>query len=257
MGYYRRLPLEGLDNARDLGGYPCPDGVTRYGVFIRSELPSSLTAADLDYLKQLGLTTVLDFRGTPEIRTAPDVLSREDFVRYHHMPAFDEEVSRGADMGEKRPAPPDMDRASFQWGSHYAGMAEEHKAWVKSVLELLAEAPGAALFHCTTGKDRTGIITALLLGLCGVAREDIIADYCVSQVYLKTMYSTMRHLLPGGDEMELSDPFFSTAPENMETLLDHIDGKYGGIEPYLRNGCGVEEATLAALRAKLLERRCA
>ncbi len=93
-------------------------------------------------------------------------------------------------------------------------------------------------------------MTALLLGLCGVADEDVIADYCVSQVYLRWIYDRMKAKM-GPERAAEQDPFFVTAPENMETLLKHLNEDYGGVPGYLR-ACGVSEETAAALKARLL-----
>ena len=244
MSNYRRLPLSGLKNARELGGFPTRSGATKFGVFIRSELPQGLTEEDKLFLKEYGVKEDLDFRGSFEIEHTRDQLEGEDWIRYIHMPMFDITVA-GGNSGVRRL----IDDKDFTWGDHYIEMAETHKDWVKKVLERLSEAEGTVLFHCTTGKDRTGIITALLLGLCGVCREDIVADYCVSQVYLLPMFLRMQKFLDGGGK-SLEDPFFSTAPEHMVKLLDHIDKKYGGIEWYL-SGCDTSAETITKLREKL------
>lgn len=248
MREYRRLPLEKLDNARELGGFPTPGGVTAYGVFLRSEIPSSLTDGDIRFLKEYGLKMVIDFRGKMEIEKTPDVLAAEDWIEYLHMPMFDEAAARGVAKGSLEPLP-----ADFSWGKHYIQMADSRKAWVKEVLEALAGCAAAALFHCTTGKDRTGIVAALLLGMCGVADNDIAADYCVSQVYLQDMYKTMSHLMPVGAGGDMSDPFFSTAPENILMLLRHLNSQYGGISEYVA-ACGVSGETVDKIREKLIRR---
>ena len=246
MTAYRRLPLTGLINARELGGYNIPDGTTKYGVFIRSEVPSKLTDSDLEFLKNYGVTTAVDFRGGEEIEKAPDMLAGMDWVSYHHLPLFDEDAAQGAVKKQRYPG----DTADFNWRDHYIAMAETHKDWVLQVLQTLADAPGAALFHCTTGKDRTGLISAAILSICGVSREDIIADYSVSEIYLRPLYLNMTHLMPPGFKADLSNPFFSTAPDNMRSLLEHMDEKYGGMSGYLTD-CGVSEQLMDRIRQKL------
>lgn len=242
---YRRLPLDGLANARELGGFPMPGGATAYGKFIRSEIPAALTERDIEFLKNYGLKMVIDFRGSTEIAQTPDALAGLDWIEYINLPMFDEASARGAKKKSSEPLP-----ANFSWGGHYVSMTDGAKPWVKNVLEAMARCDGAVLFHCTTGKDRTGIMTAMLLGLCGVADNDIIADYSVSQVYLQEMYKTMTHLMPPGTTSDMSDPFFSTAPENMLALLTHINEKYGGIPAYIES-CGVLPQTEKELRKRL------
>lgn len=248
MYQYRRLPLTGLDNARELGGFAASNGgVTRYGVFFRSELPAELNATDLSFLRDRGLTTVIDLRSREEIVLTPDALAGQDWINYIKLPMFDSMAAQGS--GHSKAAP----HMNFSgWGAHYIAMAETYRDWTVNVLTELARADGAVLYHCTTGKDRTGLVTVFLLGICGVSNEDIIADYCVSQVYLRRKYMTMKHLMPPGMSDDLSDPFFSTAPDNMFELLEYLDGKYGGVCGYLRD-CGATEELLSRIRDKFLE----
>lgn len=248
---YRRLPLSGLKNCRELGGYAVPSGITKYAVCLRSEVPSALTPEDISFLKDYGLTTVIDFRSTPETKHVPDVLAALPWINYIVLPMFSEAAAAGANPGPDNREPPKFDE-SFSWKDEYIHFAERHKSWVHDSLEAIAAAPGTVLYHCTTGKDRTGIISALLLSLCGVSNEDVIADYAVSQIYLKEMYRTMTHLLPDKDRDNISHPFFSTAPVNMEAFLDYIDSHYGGCAPYLKT-CGISDNVAATLRAKLTE----
>ena len=247
---YRRLPLDGLVNARELGGFPTRDGkLTKYRVFVRSEAPRTLSARDVTFLRDYGVTAAVDFRGDRETEREPSCLSDAGWLRYLRSPTFNDQVAfatRGTSAG-----PP---VTSFvDWRVKYVEMAEDYKGWVKATLELLASADGAVLYHCATGKDRTGVITALLLGLCGVSDADIIADYCVSELYLAPVYE---RLIAGfkkhwpDEPVSLSDPFFRTAPENMAALLRHLNDAYGGIPDYVE-ACGVDRSAAGLLRRRL------
>ena len=243
MEKYRRLPLEGLCNARELGGYPTPGGATKYGVYIRSEVPRILTEADKRFLRDYGVVMDIDFRGDRECSRVKDALKEEPWLEYVHLPTYDEAAANGrAPDGTAL-----LSRADFCWGEHYIAMAEGNKAWLLRVLTAMASAQGTVLFHCTTGKDRTGIVTAALLGLCGVPPLDIAADYCVSQVYLKPMYQQMEHYYEDGRNTEPSDPFYHTAAENMEMLLAYIAENYGSMEQYLLS-CGATPQLLETIR---------
>lgn len=262
---YRRLPLDGLGNARELGGYAFDGGVTRYGVFLRSELPQEMSESDIKFLKDYGMTTDIDLRGKFEAKSAPDALADCDFVNYMNLSMVDPRVGQTGD-GEDAPPPPPPGGPGgpggpgpgapggpgddFTWGTHYISMAKDNMEWVRTVLTALADAPGCALFHCTTGKDRTGIITALLLRLCGVSREDVAADYSVSSTYLRPVYKRLSMLTPAGKDGDYSHPFFSTAAENMIMLLDHIEGEYQTVENYLK-ACGLGDEVLEKLKNKL------
>ncbi len=249
--HYRRLPLKGLHNARDLGGYPTASGgATRWGVFIRSEAPSGLAPSDLDYLRTLGVTTSIDFRGDREIKRQPSDLNGPDWVQYLRSPAFNKQVG----FATRDPGATPI--ASFVgWAETYVEMIEGCKDWVRQTLEYIAGSAGTVIYNCTTGKDRTGIISALLLGLAGVAEEDIIADYCVSEVYLEPVYERLRQVFMAQWPLEvihLSNPFFKTVPDNMAVLLRHLREAYGGIDAYVR-ACGVPDAARAQLRERLTD----
>ena len=240
--YCRRLPLEGICNARDLGGFFVPDGVTKFGIFLRSDVPSILSADDICFLKNYGLKNVMDLRSSDECAAVPDVLSLDKSISYINVPMYDKMAAKGTRSAADECKP-------FSWADHYIRMVEENKLWVLNVLSALEKAQGCTLIHCATGKDRTGLVAMVLLGLCGVSDEDIIADYSVSQIYLKPLYEK---LIKDGASRTLSDPCFSTAPENMALLLTHINSVYGGIPSYLKT-CGVSDDLIASLRKRLFQ----
>jgi len=241
MRKYKRLPIKGIPNLRDLGGWPLPEGMTAYGVFLRSALPQCVSEEDIELLKDHGLTTVVDFRSEEECLKAPDALSNAEGIRYINASMFDAAAAGGA--LRIRTA------EDFSWSGHYIRMAESKKAWMAKVITILAEAEGCTLYHCTTGKDRAGLISALLLSLCGAEKEDIAADYCVSQVYLRERYAAMERDKPlcGGD---IDAPFYRTEPAAILAFLKHLEDNYGGAEGYLLD-CGAEKGVIEAIRTKL------
>ena len=240
MQRYRRLPLDGMMNARDLGGYAVSGGVTRFGVFLRSDVPALLTEDDLCFLRDYGLTTVVDLRSDREQQKAPDILAQQSWIDYCTVPLYDKAAAHGECL----------DGRTFSWADHYIRMAENGKDWIRQVLTVLADAPGCALFHCATGKDRTGLISAALLGLCGVSDADIAADYCVSRIYLSPLVESLER---SGRIGAASDPFFATQPENILELLFHLRGTYGSLPAWLAS-CGVSERTADALCERLIDR---
>jgi protein-tyrosine phosphatase len=248
--YYRRLPLTGLHNARDLGGYPTPTGATRFGVFLRAEAPCALTDADIRALREYGITTTIDFRGDREVRERPSSLVDADGIAYLRSPTYNDQVAFGAKPTDKGPAVTSFVR----WGEKYVEMADTCKAWVAQTIDMLTDADGGVLFNCTTGKDRTGIMSALILGAVGVSFEDIIADYCISEVHLQHVY---KPLIEGYNTMfpeynaTVTDPFFRTEPSSMAQLLLHLKERYGGVPEYLLD-VGVKPETIERLRDKLV-----
>lgn len=247
---YRRLPLTGLINARELGGYPTENGgITKYRVFIRSEVPRNLTVSDVAFLRDYGIKTSIDFRGNKEVARQPSYLKDVDWITYLRSPTFNRQVAFGSRPPEGGPPV----SAFVDWGEKYVEMAENCKIWVRETLDLLLRSDGAVIYNCTTGKDRTGMISALLLGLAGVSDDDIVADYCVSQIYLTPVYIELRKAFLKQwplEELHLTNPFFKTDPENMSALLAHFKEKYGGVTAYITD-CGLSDAVQTALRRKL------
>lgn len=144
-------------------------------------------------------------------------------------------------------------------------MAEESRQWACDVLAIAAENPGALLYHCTTGKDRTGLMTCYLLSIAGVGREDIAADYCVSQIFLEPVYNRIRsgkmRLGPASEDgakqkmppmPPMDDSFFQTPASAMLTLIDYLTNNMGAWMEYLRK-IGVPDATMDCIREKLIE----
>ena len=247
--YYRVLPLNGLVNARDLGGYATKSGgVTKFGRFIRHEVPVGLTESDLVLLKEYNVTDSIDLRSTKEATSRKSELASVPWIHYSNIAMDSRQAASGAAMRIEE---------FVRWGEFYIRMTDKNDEWLRSVLTTMAEAPGAVMFNCTTGKDRTGIISALLLGLAGVSDEDIIADYCLSQVYMRSKYLELCKTLPpmmlsDGTEWEydLDHPFFQTSPDNMAVLLNHLYKNYGNIEGFIKN-CGISDEIIEKLRQKL------
>ena len=150
----------------------------------------------------------------------------------------------------------------FDWGKQYRSMAEDNPAFFRAMLPLCLKEPGALLYHCTTGKDRTGLLSCVLLSIAGVSREDIAADYSISQLYLGPVYERMKNgtmklgLQKDGKPTRVpdggSERFFATPAKAMLDLIDGLDRDYGGVVGFIRS-CGVEEETILGLRRKLTE----
>lgn len=257
----RRLPLKGLCNARELGGFPAKGGkTTNYRCFVRSEVPRKVTEDDISYLRDYGMTCSVDLRGDQEVERMPSLLKDLPWARYVRAPMFTRQAAMGAQSREEKDKYSRHPAEEFiPWGELYINMVEDYPQWTKTVLELAADEKGTMLYHCTTGKDRTGILTALLLSIAGVDRDDIIADYCVSQVYMRPVYIELMELMPpyidaDGNVLNptIDSPFFRTAPENMRQLLDHFDSNYGGAVQFAMS-CGADRDTIEAIRHKLTD----
>lgn len=240
----KHLPVPGLSNCRDLGGFAAENGITRYGVFLRSEAPCGIPQAGIDWLRNYGVTETFDLRSEEEIRWRPSGLAQA-------LPYRILSLSGGAETFEKKNLP----QGEFSWDKVYIKRAREHGDWIRETVTACAEAEGCVLFHCTTGKDRTGILTCCLLGAVGVSREDIAADYCLSQVYLQDMFAAMRSgsLSIRREPSNFEEYVFQTPFTAMAKFYDFFTEEYGGVRKYLLHA-GVTEETLARLETKLVER---
>lgn len=244
--------LDGLDNARDLGGYPARDGsVTRFGVFIRSEFPAFLSEEDVAFIKHYGIRHSLDFRGDDELAHNLSFMSRIDFVGYKQHAMYKNSLADRLGNTKEVYWP----TATADWGDAYIDMVELHKDWVWEGLEFAAFCDGGLQFNCATGKDRTGVFAALLLGIADVSEVDIVADYCISQYYLTRVYEAMNFVPPyGGESKSITDPYFLTEAKNMKKLLRYINDRYGGIASYVSD-IGVSSNAVAAIREKFIGRQ--
>jgi protein-tyrosine phosphatase len=247
----RRLLLNQCYNTRDLGGFATLDGGrTRFGCFLRSAAPCELPEEDIEALLSYGVTATMDLRSDGERKARPSSL-RERGV-YYEESLFAE----AAIYGQAPPPPPNSG-----WLEKYIDMAESAPQWAVRTLTIAAETEGCLLYHCTTGKDRTGLLTCYLLSLAGVPKEDIAADYSVSELYLEPVYEKMRSgSLPLGHPAGGKNPpppsqdegFFHTPASAMLGLIDYLDKTYSSVENFLRKA-GLSDEVIHRLREKFVE----
>jgi protein-tyrosine phosphatase len=239
----RRLAWEGLLNARDLGGYPTADGrQTRWGAVVRSDSPASLTPAGRLALLDYRVRSIVDLRLPGEVAAHPNPFAEPDThgVAYTNVSFLD-------------PAAPPPEDDDIRLADDYKGMLDRFRGPVAAVMAAIANAPeGGVLIHCAAGKDRTGLIAALLLGLVGVAPETIAADYALTAECLRPRNEAWLENGPGDrDERAALLARFAPTGEVMLEVLDDLSERYGGVEPYLLEA-GVTAADIARLRARLL-----
>jgi protein-tyrosine phosphatase len=239
----RLIPLEGAVNFRDLGGYPVAGGWrTRWRVLFRADGLGDLTPADFDIMRALDIRTVIDLRSGDELeRGRFDVDSHP--VTFYHFPII-----------EQLPDPDEFDRRPGLLGSQYQEMLRDAGVPIRSVLEILASPEALpAVFHCTAGKDRTGVLSALVLSLLGVDEETVVADYALSGEAMIRLRAKLLVKYPAGREaIEGISEVFSARPEQMEQLLDHMRAQYGSVAAYV-DGLGTAQAVVDSLRTALLE----
>jgi len=226
-----------LHNARDLGGHPTMDGaVTRRRSLLRADDLAQLSPEGLETLADYGVETVLDLRWPKEISEAPNpVPQRLPRVRYVPVSLLAETAADWGALGGYC--------AKEQWKCI---VLERLQPQLREALAVIAAAgPGPLLFHCVAGKDRTGVIAALMLALADVVPAAIAADYAASTGNLREEYLRRYR---GADPAVIIEAV-RCPEEAVYNMLDYLD-RAGGIRAYLRS-IGLSEAEIARLRARL------
>jgi protein-tyrosine phosphatase len=239
----RMIALEGAVNFRDLGGYAAPGGMrTRWRTLFRADGLGELTEADFDVLRSLGIRTVIDLRSGEELdRGRFDVEAHP--VTFHHFPFIAE-----------LPDAEEFDRRPGLLGTQYEEIVGEAGDQILLALEALG-APDAlpAVFHCTAGKDRTGVLSAIVLSLLGVDEATVVADYALSGEAMLRLRAKLVVKYPDSREtIENIDEVFSANPAQMEQLLAHVREQYGSVSAYVE-GLEADPELIESLRATLLE----
>ncbi len=237
----RHLPLEGAYNIRDIGGYPAAAGTTtRWRTFLRADSLHNLTPASQQALIDYGVRTIIDLRFAQECSAAPNVFAAGGSVRYINLSLFEGSAPNG------------MGRQLVDLESIYRYILDERQAAVKAVLELMADDAFPVLIHCTAGKDRTGMITALMLGLAGVDHATIAEDYALTAHYGAELLATLHaQAAAAGRDMATYARFLAAEPAAMRNTLAYLEAKYVSVPAYLAQ-IGLTATQIAQLRRQLL-----
>lgn len=227
----RRIPLSTATNMRDLGGHPAVGGhVTRYGSLFRSDCPNSLMEEDVAWIRKLNVRTVIDMRSSRECEEMPGGYSTLPGMTRHMCPFT---------LGSAYPATEeDIPGTYLEMFADWGNMSR--------ILSLISEAEGAVVFHCVAGKDRTGVVAAVLLTIAGVALPDVLADYQVSHTYLREFLLKRRLTHP-------DMPVWAGRSESwyLEKSLTEMMRLHRGIDGYL-DQLGITAIQRTRLRGKLL-----
>jgi protein-tyrosine phosphatase len=251
----RCLPVEGVTNLRDLGGYATADGRrVRWGAVFRSANLGRVTADGLSALRQLGIRTVCDFRTGPESAKLPNLFPDSPGVGYLRLPVQHGDHEPTAVFERIRSGDYGWISERFMLDGYIEGLDRHAHVWA-SYLRALAEARNRPLlFHCTGGKDRTGAAAALTLLALGVPEETVVADFglsdgCNAEVR-RRVYDLLR---PLGVDIPTVEPYFTAPPDRLRALLDHLQRTYGTVEDYLVRTAGVKPDVMSRLKDELLE----
>lgn len=215
------IALASTVNTRDLGGFETRfGGRTRSGRVWRSDLPEQVSDEDHETFARVGLKHVIDLRTEREIRQRPNPLAADGRYRVQHIDLFGE-VMRGLLAGSVAGDPFDL---SVHYRASLERSREAYAMLFRGLDEALSDSAGPVLVHCTVGKDRTGLVAALLLLACGVRPADVIADYVLSDDRIEPLRP---RLLRDGVELGLPEGAYrrllEARPETMMRTLAELD----------------------------------
>jgi protein-tyrosine phosphatase len=238
----RVIPLFAVHNFRDLGGYPTNDGRhTRWRTLFRADGLYRLTPDDANIVMNLGVRTVVDLRTNNEVRERGTFPVNVHDVAYHHLPIID------ATWGETQ-TPEFDDAVDFLVYAYREMLAEAAPRFADAINLLSQQSVLPAVFHCAAGKDRTGILAALVLGVLGVDESIIAADYGLTRSATTRLRAWARQHQPElADLYDRMPPRFTAAdPRAMTIILNDITSRYGSVRNYVRE-IGVSDDAVRAL----------
>ncbi len=228
----RRHDFFNISNFRDVGGYAAgPKHMIRWGVFFRSAHLHEATPPEIEQIKRLGVRTVVDLRMPDEVRVQPDACAKDPELEHWHISLMHGLPLDASALSQYAERPPDMAEL-YNMMLRY-GMSEFRRLFM-----LFADTVprGAVLFHCSAGKDRTGLAAMFLQAICGVDKLDILSHYQVSRTLIEPLYPQDN---TGSD------------PKNMARTMQFLQEQYGGPLGYLKEA-GVSEGMLAVIRRSFL-----
>jgi protein-tyrosine phosphatase len=254
----RRLALEGAYNFRDLGGMQTVDGKTvRWGQLFRSDSLTHLTAHDYERLNAIGISLVCDLRSREERKT--DSTEWKDGSPVFVLAAVGED-SNGASLGGTQMEKLQSGNVTLEEGrgiveGFYVQMVLSSAAKFGSVLRAIETTGRPAMFHCSGGRDRTGITAALLLHILGVPHEAIVEDFVLSTRYLNENPSTIsnRGIQAETVQARVFAGIILLQPRYIEAVFRAIDQRYGNFDRYRREALHFSDADVAALKSRLLD----
>ncbi len=241
----RLVELEGCLNFRDLGGYLTRGGRrVRWGQLYRSDALHHMSVRDVKHVRdELGVRAVIDLRSSSEVALDGPGPLAEPPVDYHHIPLFD--GGRG-DV--------ELEEIPLDLGHQYFLLLQAATGAIRCVLEILADATEPALFHCAAGKDRTGLISAVVLGLLEVEEAQIVEDYVFTSRNLERIIERLRQTPSYRAVFDRLPPqTLHAKPDSMASFLGRVREAYGSMREFAL-GLGLASGTITLLEERLLER---
>jgi protein-tyrosine phosphatase len=238
----RRVELQGAFNFRDVGGVRTARGsMVVCGRVFRSDALHRLTSGDAAILERIGIARVFDLRSPEELRK--EGIGNFCQSRHVHVPLVQQSLS---------PFDPGIDWAQVDLRGRYVEMLELGGEAIRVIFEAVGEHAAPIVFHCAGGKDRTGVVAAVLLRTLGVPDGAIVEDYALSETYLRTALEPYRReLLERRFAPDVVAYLTSSPPQRMRATLRELDMRWGSTEAYL-HAIGVGDDVVARLKECLL-----
>ena len=255
-GHQRVLAVAGGNNFRDIGGYATADGHhVKWGQLYRSASLGQVTPEGFAYLKSLGIKTEIDFRSSEERMTDPNIWPAENGVTTYSVDYSNPASAFAALMA------PDInaEKAKALMAQFYAQAPFQFAGQYKRLFRQIIDGNTPLVYHCSAGKDRTGVASALILTVLGVSRETATEDYLLSNLYFKPQ------MPKPGAKPDPQMAFFMKLPPEVTKAMMGVDAQYlnaafnaidqreGGMARYVREDLGLSDADIAILKTRLLD----
>ena len=240
------MPLVGAYNFRDLGGYPTTDGrVTRWRQLYRSDTLHDLSETDVSALRGMGLQTIIDLRTAAELATTGRGPLEGEDIAYLHLSVIQEAIRNDPVV-----LPP---LAELDLAFVYLGWLDSSpRAFIEALSVLGNPDSYPVAFHCAAGKDRTGVLAALVLDIVKAERDVIVQDYALTATHLDSILIRQRNDPETAQRMIDAPQLFTAEAQTMEKFLDGLHEQHGNARDWALTS-GVSSEALDRLTATLLE----
>jgi len=262
------LQLDGIDNARELGGIPTEDGHrVKKGMFYRTGFLRFASPEDIRFFSEtVHLKQIFDLRTEGEVKRAPDC--EIPGCKNVFLPTIDPEAEKNTGEALKQayknlpefiitnPFEPELKRAAKNMYSDFL-LSPFTQLQYASFLDFILYSDGPVLWHCSQGKDRTGLAAIFLLASLGVSRDIFMADFAESNTYYQDLVDVVSATIAakgaGQDEFDMTQAFIGVSVKNMNEALDMIDSKWGSLHNYINTCLMFSDEEMSKLREKYLE----
>lgn len=271
VGAQRRVPINGLYNCRDLGGYFTTDGrMTKWGKIYRSDAPDHLAESDSEYLRKMSFFSIIDFRSPTEIAVNPDIEIGEQ-THYNFDPHAriarkasetptkkstkdQEKVERLVELSKSKTGQEELVRMQKQMVVQMRELIlslEAQQAY-RDFLTVLLREEVPNLFHCQGGKDRTGWAAAIILSLLGVDKRTIYEDYLLTEIYNQprndSRMAIYQQFTDNSFVLEYLSSLQKTKKEYLDSAFHTMEEKYGTMENYAVKALSISEENIHQLK---------